>query len=96
MNNKFITDNNFSKNTKYKKISYNKNMNNNINKNIKNMNTEGEYRGEYNGQLNFKNTLHDGNNSIYNTSTSFSNQSKTKNSHSVSSIRARLKNKNFK
>ena len=89
--NKYNIENNYSKtSSNYKKINYEKKVNNIINKEKK------INKNEYTGPLNFKNTLRDGdrsNTQINNVS--FSNQNKNITSHSVNSIRARLKSKKF-
>jgi hypothetical protein len=89
--NKFNTENNYSKtSTNYKKINYEKKTNNLNNKEKKNN------KNEYTGPLNFKNSLRDGDRSSTQiNNVSFSNQKKNITSHSVNSIRARLKSKKF-
>ena len=87
--NKFSTEYNYSKtSSNYKKINYEKKVNN-INNKEKKIN-----KNEYTGPLNFKNTLRDGDRSSTQiNNVSFSNQNKNLTSHSVNSIRARLKSK---
>ena len=89
--NKYSTEYNHSKtSSNYKKINYEKKVNN-INNKEKKIN-----KNEYTGPLNFKNTLRDGDRSNTQISNvSFSNQNKNITSHSVNSIRARLKSKKF-
>jgi hypothetical protein len=89
--NKYNIENNYSKtSSNYKKINYEKKVNN-LNNKEKKIN-----KNEYTGTLNFKNTLRDGDRSNTQISNvSFSNQNKNITSHSVNSIRARLKSKKF-
>ena len=93
--NKYNTENNYAKtSSNYKKINYEKRVNNtNMNNNNKDKRIN---KNEYTGPLNFKNTLRDGDRSSTQISNvSFSNQNKNMTSHSVNSIRARLKSKKF-
>ena len=91
---KYSTENNFGKNTKYKKISNDK-ITRNINKNKSNYKSNNIHKNEYNDPYNFKNTLRESNRtSSFMQNSTFSNQNKIV-SHSVNSIRARLKSKKF-
>lgn len=93
--NKYYTENNsyiVNSNSKYKKINE-RNKSNMSNRKAKEIN-----KGEVNRPFNFKNSLREGNrisNNISNSSFSNVNTNKNISSHSVSSIRARLKRKKF-
>ena len=90
--NKYYTENNSfieNSNIKYKKIN-DRNKSNINNRKAKDIN-----KSETNRPFNFKNSLREENRSNNISNTSFSNQKKNIGSHSVSSIRARLKRKKF-
>ena len=91
--NKYYTENNSyieNSNSKYKKINE-RNKSNISNRKAKEIN-----KGEVNRPFNFKNSLREGNRTSNNISnSSFSNTNKNISSHSVGSIRARLKRKKF-
>ena len=89
--NKYSDENNYYKEIKYKKIIYDKKENIKNNDKIKKKNKE-----IYNEEINIKKTLREGNRTgNYIHYTTFTNQNKNINSHSVNSIRARLKFKKF-